>query len=204
MPETLAREVERVGADLVVIARRDPSSPPWLSLDGALHQIIARSRVPVAVVPDAWSADQAPARVGVGADGSPQSAVAIAWAAAFAASVGAAAWVVHAADIGPALAGAGDAGAGYDRALRDRRTIVDREWARPLRGAAVPYETVVEDGPPVGLLFESASRYGLDLLVVGARGADEATAARLGSVAHRVASLAPSPCVVVPPESGRA
>ena len=203
MPSTLAGEVERTGADLVVIARREPSSAPWLRLDGVLHQIIERSRVPLAVVPESWRGEEVPSRVGVGMDGSPRSQVAAGWAAAFAGSVGALVWVVHAADVGPALAGAGDPGAGYDATLRDRRAIADQEWASPLRAAGVTYETVVEDGPPVGLLFESTKKYALDLLVVGARGADEDAVARLGSVAHRVAGLAPCPCVIVPPRFNR-
>lgn len=203
MPARFADEVERTNSDLVVIGRREPTTAPWFSLDGLVHQVIERSRVPVAVVPEAWRATDVPSRIGVGVDGSARSAVAVGWTAGFAGVLGAAVWVVHAADVAPGLAGTGARGEGYDVTLRDRRTMLERDWTGPLAAGHVMYETVVEDGPPVGLLLETATKHGLDLLVVGARGADEDPAARLGSVAHRVAGLAPCPCVIVPPDFGR-
>lgn len=77
-----------------------------------------------------------------------------------------------------------------------RKILNDAESALDLGG--VDYETVEEIGDPASQLSELCRTEGADLLVVGRRGAGLVERLVLGSVADRVAHVAPCPVLTVP------
>lgn len=81
--------------------------------------------------------------------------------------------------------------------VEGRRRILDQaEEALDLDG--LDYDTVEEVGDPASQLSELCSRENADLLVVGRRGAGLVERLVVGSVADRVAHIAPCPVLTVP------
>lgn len=81
--------------------------------------------------------------------------------------------------------------------VEGRKQILDQaEQTLDLEG--VEYETVGEVGDPAGQLSELCRREEADLLVVGRRGAGLVERLVVGSVADRVAHMAPCPVLTVP------
>lgn len=81
--------------------------------------------------------------------------------------------------------------------VEGRRRILDQaEKALDLDG--LDYDTVEEVGDPAGELSELCRREEADLLVVGRRGAGLVERLVVGSVADRVAHIAPCPVLTVP------
>jgi universal stress protein A len=66
-------------------------------------------------------------------------------------------------------------------------------------GPVVPVVTATESGSPAAQIVRYAERHRIDLIVVGTHGRTGVTHALLGSVAERVARLAPCPVLTVPP-----
>jgi nucleotide-binding universal stress UspA family protein len=58
-------------------------------------------------------------------------------------------------------------------------------------------ETVVKDGHAARTIVDYAKRNGIDLIVMGSRGIGDIGAFLLGSVSHKVSSLAPCPVLLV-------
>jgi nucleotide-binding universal stress UspA family protein len=136
-----------------------------------------------------------PPRVIVGVDGSPHSAVALAWAAADARLRG---WeLVVATACGQ---DAPRAGPGTSPATSVREQACREAQARLLRDlparAAPPVSTRVLHGDPAATLVSTAAAD--DVLVVGTRGQGRVRALLLGSVAQGCAERARCPVVVVP------
>lgn len=138
-------------------------------------------------------------RVVVGIDGSPASALALAWAARYAKAVGARlravlAWHYPAA-IGPAPAGAAP------RSVRDEVQVAKQEELDKAVAATLGEQPYVEVESKVvyghasqALIEESADA---DLLVVGSRGHGEFTGMLLGSVSMQCVTHAACPVTVV-------
>lgn len=81
--------------------------------------------------------------------------------------------------------------------VEGRRQILDQaEEALDLSG--LDYDTVGEVGDPAGQLSELCRSEEADLLVVGRRGAGLVERLVVGSVADRVAHMAPCPVLTVP------
>jgi len=136
------------------------------------------------------------ARVLVGYDGSPSSAVAVAWAADEAARRGVPLAVVYAADYAGLVGGPFGSSWLPDAVVREADRIAEagatlaRERQPGLDVTAHAYA----GGPAIVLIREAR---GSGLVVVGTRGRRELAACVLGSVATSVAARAPAPVVVV-------
>lgn len=71
-----------------------------------------------------------------------------------------------------------------------------QEARRAARAAGVEQvHTEVKEGPPARTIVQLAERLGCDCIVLGSRGMGDVEGALLGSVSHKVASLAP--CTVI-------
>jgi nucleotide-binding universal stress UspA family protein len=82
------------------------------------------------------------------------------------------------------------------RAVRDGERLLERD------AGDTEAETQVVLGDPATRLDEAASEYDAEVLVVGARGHSGLAAALVGSVSQRLASSAPCPVVILPPDAG--
>jgi nucleotide-binding universal stress UspA family protein len=66
-----------------------------------------------------------------------------------------------------------------------------------LDAAGVDYETEVASGDPAHVLIEMAERYACDVIVMGAKGEGDLSAALSGSVSHAVLKSSPVPVTFV-------
>jgi nucleotide-binding universal stress UspA family protein len=90
--------------------------------------------------------------------------------------------------------------AGQER-LREEERADSRRLLEDLaaRLDASEVELRTEIGPPADRILELCAQESATLVVMGSRGRGDVTSALLGSVAHRVASSASCPVVIVPP-----
>lgn len=135
-----------------------------------------------------------PTRIFVAVDGSAGSDAAVHWAAGLAARCRAEVVLVHAVGLLEHLTEGRDA-----RDHSEIEAVLERQWARPLSLAGIPFQVRIAEGRPAPVLLDLAASAGADLIVVGSRGAGQHPAGTLGSTSLEVASRAPCPVVVVPP-----
>ena len=184
-----------VGARLIVVGRRGAGGFAALELGSTALQVAEHSPLPVAIVPQALAGRHARFdRLILGLDGSEASGAAADFVAELASAQGAQVWAVHATDMGLSLAAAGIDDAMYASAFGRLHARLANDWASPLRSAGVDHEVVIEEGGPAGVLLDVAHRHAADLVALGR----STTRFWLGSVARRVAAVAPSPTIVVP------
>lgn len=140
-------------------------------------------------------------RIVVGLDGSEGSTGALQWALALARDLNADVIAVHAypvvvAGVPPTTLILDD-----EQIRKELMTVLDDEWAAPLRKAEIPHRSVVEAGSPSDVIMRVADREKADLIVVGSRGRGGFAGLLLGSVSQQVAHYARQPVVVVPPKA---
>ncbi|NNE72229.1 MAG: universal stress protein [Acidimicrobiales bacterium] len=133
----------------------------------------------------------------VGTDGSSDAQAAVAFVAGFARQLGCRVLLAHAVglleNIDP------DGATGPAPSMRElAETLIDTDWAEPLRKAGVDFETVVEDGPPVLVLPRLAAAHRAGLIAVASHGRGQASVLPLGSTAHGLVQSSETPVVVIP------
>jgi nucleotide-binding universal stress UspA family protein len=138
-------------------------------------------------------------RVVVGVDGSPASAMVLAWAARYAAAMGSTIRVVMAwrypAQVGPAPVGVAPASVSAE-VERNKRQELDKVIKSALGDSpAVPIEAKVAYGHASQVLIDESTES--DLLVVGNRGHGGFTGMLLGSVSTHCVTHAACPVTVV-------
>lgn len=85
-----------------------------------------------------------------------------------------------------------------DEGLKEwAREIVDASVARAKDLGASNVKGVVKRGPPARTILEYAEDVGADCIVMGGRGMGDAAGFLLGSVSHKVSSLAKCTCITV-------
>jgi nucleotide-binding universal stress UspA family protein len=77
------------------------------------------------------------------------------------------------------------------------REAVDAAVARARQRGAADVEGVVRRGPPARTIVEVAKERNADAIVLGGRGTGDIEDFLLGSVSHKVCSLAPCTCITV-------
>lgn len=77
------------------------------------------------------------------------------------------------------------------------REAVDVAVARARERGASDVEGLVKRGPPARTIIEVAKERKADAIVLGSRGTGDIEAFLLGSVSHKVCSLAPCTCITV-------
>ncbi len=200
---------ESAGAELLVVGSRGLGGFRGLLLGSVGRKCVHRSTVPVVVVhgpaggdgPEATDGstdddalDAASARrIVVGADGSPSSAEALAWAADQASLTGARLEVLMSWDW-PTMYGWSPGPLDYDP-QEDCQTQLEKAVG-PIRHGHpdITIQTVAIQGAPAPLLVKASS--GADLLAVGSRGRREAADLLLGSVSEHCVVHAHCPVLV--------
>ncbi len=199
---------ESAGAELLVVGSRGLGGFRGLLLGSVGRKCAHRSTVPVVVVhgppdgegpggtdvPPGGAMGDAPAhRIVVGADGSPSSAAALAWAADQASMTGALLEVVMSWDW-PTMYGWSPGPLEYDP-QEDCETQLEQAVG-PIRDGhpEITIQAVAIQGAPAPLLVKASS--GADLLAVGSRGRREATDLLLGSVSEHCVVHAHCPVLV--------
>lgn len=140
-------------------------------------------------------------RIVVGIDGSEGAQRALAFAISIARELKAEIVAVHAIDMPAYPVGpfGYPAPAPSNTSWRDEiADAMEDDWCAQLRGAGVPHRIIVEEGGPVDVIREQASREDATMIVVGARGRGGFKELLLGSVSHQLAHHATRPVVVVP------
>jgi nucleotide-binding universal stress UspA family protein len=77
------------------------------------------------------------------------------------------------------------------------RALVDRATARAQEKGASKVEDLVRRGQPARTIVQVAKERGADAIVMGSRGLGDAEGFFLGSVSHKVSSLAECTCITV-------
>lgn len=91
-----------------------------------------------------------------------------------------------------------DAPEAPDQALsKMAREVVEQAVARARALGAPRVEGVVRRGGPARMIVEEAQKRAAEAIVIGSRGLGDVSGFLLGSVSHKVASLAPCTCITV-------
>lgn len=75
--------------------------------------------------------------------------------------------------------------------------IVAAGKAKAIEAGVTPKEAIIKRGQPARSIVEFAKDRGIDAIVMGSRGTGDMEGLLLGSVSHKVTSLAPCTCVTV-------
>jgi len=75
--------------------------------------------------------------------------------------------------------------------------IVADAKAKAIEAGVTPKEAIIKRGQPARAIVEFAKDRGIDAIVMGSRGTGDMEGLLLGSVSHKVTSLAPCTCVTV-------
>jgi nucleotide-binding universal stress UspA family protein len=140
-------------------------------------------------------------KIVVGVDGSPESARAVEWCAAHAASMDAEVVAVHAIEM-PVYAASGFGAVPLPVPSEpDREALHSRiqsEWCAPMGNAKVRFRVVVADGAPAPAIMQIAEKEAADLVVTGRRGRGGFAELLLGSTSHQLSHHLDRPLVIVP------
>jgi nucleotide-binding universal stress UspA family protein len=197
--EGLYAQLVESEASIVVIGSSERSGLGKLLPGGTAERLLSASPVAVAVAPNGY-ADREKARdvVGVGFDDSPESRLAVEWAADIAGRSGASLRLlaVHALLPFGGLAVGGDWGTmAVNEVLGSTLQSAMDALARDLE-SDLTVESHLLSGDPPGVLAGQSK--GLDLLVLGSRGYGPAKSVLLGSVSSQVIKDAHCPVLIVP------
>jgi nucleotide-binding universal stress UspA family protein len=189
----LLEMAERVNAQLIVVGPSHRSGLGRVRPGSVGELLLSRAPVPVAIAPRGY-ADEAPWQgfVVSAFDGSPESRLALDWAAHLARSSNRRlrAISVH---TPIAYSGFGFVAASVDPMLR---SDLEAEQAAAIAGYEGPVETTILDGDAARVLVEASQE--ADILVMGSRGHGPLQAALLGGVSHYVVRHAACPVVIHP------
>lgn len=184
--------------DLIVVGSHSRSAVGRLVL-GSVSQIIvthARSAVRVARAPR--HASDAPVRLLIGVDGSPDAEAAVAAMAARHWPPGSVASLVAVAEA-PLPAFLARWLPSHDPTPPDWLTTVLNTMQHTLQAAGLDVTTALHEGDPKRLLPDLAAQWDADCLVVGARGLGRVERLFMGSVSTAVAARAPCSVEVIRP-----
>ena len=196
--------------ELLVVGSRGRGALRSALLGSISHEVAARTRSPVVVVPsqEEWNAPSpspspssgSDGSIVCGVDGSDPSLAAVALARRLATRLGLRLVIVHARqNIRAAMAYPGARSStppvtGQEDSVAG---LVDRLMQRAQEVAGPGATTIVEPGPPAEVLEAAAQREGARLIVIATRGSGGVRAAILGSVATELAAHATRPVLVL-------
>jgi nucleotide-binding universal stress UspA family protein len=197
--EGLYAQVAESKASIVVIGSSERSGLGKLLPGGTAERLLSASPVAVAVAPNGY-ADREKARevVGVGFDDSPESRLAVEWAADIARRGGASLRLLAVHTLLPfgGLAAGGDWGTmAVNEVLGSELQSAMEALAKDLESDLTVESRLLRGGAPSVLAAQSEE---LDLLVLGSRGYGPVKSVLLGSVSSQVIKDAESPVLIAP------
>ncbi len=133
----------------------------------------------------------------MGVDGSPNSRVAVEWAAGQARHTGAEVVAVHALGLLEKMDPESPAVPAQPH-LGEIQELFETVWCEPLVGSGIAYRTVLRYGSSVPVLLEVADETEADLIVVGSRGLGGTPELLLGSTSTQVAQHSRRPVTIIP------
>ena len=194
---------EETGASIIVVGCSHRSGIGRVLAGSVTESVLVGAPVPVAVAPRGYSgADRGLGTIGCGFDGSPESRVALTWAADLARQRGAQLLVLA---VHTPLAFGGVSTAGpfvYQSANDSSRAALDEQLHETVAalGDGGDVSGRVLEGDSAGELTEASGE--LDLLVLGSRGYGPIRTVLLGSVSRALVRSAACPVVVLPRGAG--
>jgi nucleotide-binding universal stress UspA family protein len=192
----LQQIAERENAQLIIVGPSHRSGLGRIRPGSLGEQLLSGSRVPVAIAPRGYASSKHSLGLLVSAfDGSPESRLALDWAAHLAAGNSKRLRVVSV-HTPVSLAGMGFAGAAIDPI---RRRDLEDEQQAAIAAYDGRVETIVRDGDPAWALVKASQD--ADLLVMGSRGYGPLRAVLLGGVSQYVVRHAACPVVIHPRSS---
>jgi nucleotide-binding universal stress UspA family protein len=133
----------------------------------------------------------------VGVDGSPNSQVAVEWAARQAGFTGAEVVAVHALGLLEKM-DPQSAAVPAQPHLHEIQELLETVWCAPLVNSGITYRTELRYGSSVPVLLELADQTEAELIVVGSRGLGATPELLLGSTSTQVAQHSRRPVTIVP------
>jgi nucleotide-binding universal stress UspA family protein len=189
----LLEVAERENAKLIVVGPSHRSGLGRVHPGSVGELLLSGAPIPVAIAPRGYADAQPSLGLIVSAfDGSPESRVALDWAAHLARSSDRRLRVISV-HTPIAYSGFGFVAVSVDPMLR---SDLERELAAAIAGYEGPVETNVLDGDAARTLVEASQE--ADILVMGSRGHGPLQAALLGGVSHDVVRHAACPVVIHP------
>jgi len=142
-----------------------------------------------------------PLRVLVATDGSQAAEHAVEWCAEFARTTGAEIVLMHTVSkVGEWLMSV--AQIDFVKVEAERRDLLERVWAEPLRRAEVPHRTRFLTGDPVQTIIATADQEDADFIVIGKVGHSGMGSAFLGGSAARISQHTTRPLMLIPGPPG--
>jgi nucleotide-binding universal stress UspA family protein len=142
-----------------------------------------------------------PLRILVATDGSDAAGLAVEWCADLARTTGAEVVLMHTVSkVGEWLMSV--AQIDFVKVEADRRDLLERVWAEPLRKAEVNYRTKFVTGDPVQTIIATADAEDVDMVVIGKSGHSGVGSSLLGGSAARITQHTTRPLVLVPGPKG--
>jgi nucleotide-binding universal stress UspA family protein len=184
---------ERENAQLIVVGPSHRSGLGRVHPGSVGELLLSGAPVPVAIAPRGYADAQPSSGLVVSAfDGSPESRLALDWAAHLARSSDRRLRVISV-HTPIAYSGFGFVAVSVEPLLR---SDLEQELAAAIAGYEGPVETKVLDGDAAGTLVEASQE--ADILVMGSRGLGPLQAALLGGVSHDVVRQAACPVIIHP------
>lgn len=190
--QTLHELAEREEANLILVGSSHRSAVGRVVAGTAANALLRGAPCAVGVVPRGHRVSSSPiASIGVGYDGSPESAEALGAARRLGSALSAAVRLIDVVDVATLRF----TGYGYDGNLSAVREVVHEELAE-VEASDPSIKGELREGDPAGELI--AATGDLDLLILGSRGYGPIRRALLGGVSARVLRKATCPVIVIP------
>jgi nucleotide-binding universal stress UspA family protein len=201
VPRALLRVVRRHHCGLLVVGSSREGPEGRVQIGDRTRQLLGQFKCALAVAPRGTYADPPPLRrIGVGYDGAPESAAALALAASIALGAGAELRVQAVVDdrlppfawsrVGGILA------AEWDEAVEDEMDRIRKQAAEAARQTPAPVDVTVTRGRPSDALLKLSET--VDLLVIGSRRWGPTKRLLLGSTGEALMHGAGCPVLAVP------
>ena len=206
-PENIAAEADRIDADLIIMGTRGEGPVRGLLFGSVSNAVVARSHRPILILRDKLPEGKKGLRVGIAADGSEFSQVAVDYVIKNRKLFGEDAKfeLINAGLSSHPIGFASMAGmlispASDEEMQRYRETCfhdaVDK-LEEKFKAAGITPKLVSLEGEPGPTIADYATKEPLDLLVMGSHGYGNFRAAVLGSVAMRIASQSSVPLLII-------
>lgn len=200
--DEIASVAEQVSADLVIVGEHGRRPGIWNVIGSTAERLLHSSPVPVLLARNlSEEAPEAPQRILAAVDGSPSSLRALEWTATLVELFGAQAVLLHVLD--PAVVGrvrlisVDRAATAFEEKLRadSRAWLLEAARSGGLREEAI--DPIAAVGVAGYEIIAATERNGIDLIVMGSRGAGPFRQRALGSVARAVLRAAACSVLVV-------